>query len=282
MNPPRVAVIITFYCSDRVFPEALHSVLTQTRPADEIVVVDDCSPPGASQTLTNLDPRIRLVRHARNMGVGTARQTGADATTSDLIAYLDADDIWLPSKIERQIAEMTAAPDLSAHHVGLVVFRADGSETSYAGKPGRLVLTTQLQRNQPLPSAYMIRRTALTAVGGWSRDRRLMEDWELNIRLLALGHQIGFLPEVLVRFRRTNHGNLSTRGLRHMAGNLGTIWHHRRLYRDQLGFRGTVAVAGRVIHDEGSRRGGLSGASLRAVGWLLRSKREPQKATRES
>jgi glycosyltransferase involved in cell wall biosynthesis len=264
-----VAVVITFHRDDRFFPLALQSVLSQTRPADEIVVVDDASPAGTNQTLDGLDSRVRVVRHASNRGAGAARQTGSEVTSSEMICYLDADDVWLPSKLERQLADVANHPELAAHHVGLVLFRHDGSETSYTAKPARLDLATQLRRNQALPSAYLIRRSALDAVGGWRTDNAVMEDWDLNIRLMAAGLPVGFLPEALVRFRRTGHGNLSSRGLRHMTTNLKTVLAHQALYRRELGWRQTLAVMGNVMHHEGARRGRASGLMLRGVGRLL-------------
>lgn len=270
MSPvPTVAAIITFHSDDRFFPEALRSVLEQTHPPDEIVVVDDASPSGTNRSLEGLDPRVRVIRHEVNRGAGAARQTGADATTSELLAYLDADDVWQPNKLRRQLESLAANPDLAAHHVGLVAFRADGTETAYTAKPQLLGLADELRRNHALPSAYLIRRSALAAVGGWRRDNAVMEDWDLNIRVVAAGLKVGFLAEELVRFRRTDHGNLSARGLRHMMINLKTIWAHRRLYREVLGLGTTAAVVGRVVHHEGSRRGRASGLLLRGVGRLL-------------
>ena len=265
----RIAVVITFYCDDRFFPEALASVRSQTRPADEIVVVDDATPPGRGQTLTTLDPDIRLIRHPRNRGPGAARQTGADATTSEFIAYLDADDVWLPTKLERQVALLEQDSAADATHTALITVRTDGRETAFLEKPRILDLGSELVRNQVLPSALMIRRRALEAVGGWSPNRRLMEDWHLATRLVATDHRVVFLPEPLVRFRRVGHGNLSSRGWVHLWSLLQTIWHHRRLYRDTLGLRRTLAVAGSVIRHEGFRRGRLSGRLLRVAGRAL-------------
>jgi glycosyltransferase involved in cell wall biosynthesis len=267
---PSVAVVITFYRDDRFFPEALASVLAQTRPADEIVVVDDASPEGTNRTLAGLDTRVRVIRHDTNRGAGAARQTGADATTSALIAYLDADDVWLPTKLEHQLAAIAASPEVAGHHVAMVRFTADGRETAFTNKPARLDLSTQLRKNQALPSALMLRRDALDSVGGWRSDNALMEDWDLNIRLVAAGHHIAFSPEPLVRFRRMEHGNLSARGLRHMGINLRTIWSHRDKYLRTLGVGGTLRVVGHVVYHEGSRRGHRPmGLVLRGAGRLL-------------
>jgi glycosyltransferase involved in cell wall biosynthesis len=262
----QVAVVITFYKDDRFFPEALHSVLSQTRPPDEIVVVDDASPEGTNLTLQQVDDRVRVVRHERNQGAGAARQTGVNATSSPLIAFLDSDDIWLPQKLERQLADLADRPELDAHHVGLIRFRADGTETIFNAKPHVLDLATQLRKNQPLPSGYLVRRRSLEAVGGWRRDNLLMEDWDLNIRMVVAGRQVGFLAEPLVRFRRTDHGNLSGRGIRHLRIMLRTVWAHRDSFRREVGIRGSLAVIGHLFYHEGSVRRRMDGALFRWFG----------------
>jgi glycosyltransferase involved in cell wall biosynthesis len=265
-STPRVAAVITFYDDDRFFPDALASVLGQTRPPDEIVVVDDASPPSRTRTLAQADHRVHLIRHEVNRGAGAARQTGTDATTADLIAYLDADDAWFPDKLERQLAAFDADPSAAAVHCGLVTIRDDGRQRTHVNKPPVLDLASELYMNRTLPSSLMIRRQALAAVGGWSPDRRLMEDWDLGIRLVSGGQRVVFVAEPLVWFRRMNHGNLSSRGWPHTRILLQTIWHHRRVYRDAVGMRGMLAVAGGVLQREGHRRGGLSGRAFRLLG----------------
>jgi len=263
-----VAVVITFYRDDAFFPEALASVLAQTRVPDEIIVVDDASPEGEAQTLRGLDPRVRVIRHKTNTGPAIARQTGTDACSASLIAYLDSDDIWLPEKIERQLAFLEAHQDLAASHTGLVTFRDDGFERVFSDKPRELRLAEVLHVCHVLPSALMIRRAALDAVGGWTRDRRITEDWELTIRLVAAGRRIGFLAEPLVRLRRADHGNLSSQARRLMRGNLAMLNRHRSLYLRTLGVRGTITACGEIIAG-GGRRGGVDGRVLRTLGWLL-------------
>lgn len=263
-----VTVIIPFYRNHTHVRAAVASVLCQTIGTLEIVVVNDASPDG-DEILATLDPRVRVIHCRTNGGAGAARQTGVQATRADWIAFLDADDAWLPQKLERQFADLANRPDIDVHHTGLITVYSDGREVPRLTKPWRLTLAQELRRNQVLPSATLIRRTTLDAVGGWSTDRRVMEDWDLGIRLMAAGARVGFLAEPLVRFRRELHGNLSSRGLKHMWINLGTIRAHRTLYRRHLGIVGTLTVIGRVVHDEGCRRGGFDGAALRGIGRLV-------------
>jgi teichuronic acid biosynthesis glycosyltransferase TuaG len=263
-----VAAVITFHRDDAFFPDALASVLAQTRPPDEIIVVDDASPPGMAETLRDLDPRVRIVRHDVNRGAANARQTGTDASSAPLIAYLDADDIWLPDKLERQLADLEAHTHLAANHTGIVLFHRDGSERVFADKPRELGLAEALRTQHVLASALMIRRDVLRAVGGWSADRRLTGDWELSIRLVAGGHRIGFLAEPLVRLRRYDHAGQGGRSRSLMRGNLAMLRAHRALYWKTLGLRGTVAAYGDVIAG-GGRHGGIDGRALRALGWVF-------------
>ena len=260
---PRVAAVVTFYRDDRFFPEAIRSVLEQSQPADEIVVVDDASPADAAGSLAAVDPRVRVIRHATNLGAGAARRTGTDATTAEFIAFLDADDTWLPGKLAAQAAVLAADPTVHAVHSALISVKPGGKETVHRDKPLVLDLPTQLYQNRVLPSALMIRREVLLAVGGWSPDRRLMEDWDLSIRLVAAGYRVVFMPEPMVRFRRMNHGNLSSRGMKHVGILLQTIWHHRELHRRTGGNRGLLRAMRGVLAREGYRRGGVSGRMLR-------------------
>ncbi|MER8639576.1 glycosyltransferase family 2 protein [Mesorhizobium sp. M1227] len=118
MNGKLVSVIIPAHNAQDTIDETLRSVRSQSHRALEIIVVDDGS---RDQTVTiarhhmEVDPRVRLIRQA-NAGVAAARNTGWQAAQSDLIAFVDADDLWAPTKIERQLA----AFDRAGEKVGLV------------------------------------------------------------------------------------------------------------------------------------------------------------------
>ncbi|MER8703232.1 glycosyltransferase family 2 protein [Mesorhizobium sp. M1273] len=118
MNGKLVSVIIPAHNAQDTIDETLRSVRSQSHRALEIIVVDDGS---RDQTVTiarhhmEVDPRVRLIQQA-NAGVAAARNTGWQAAQSDLIAFVDADDLWAPTKIERQLA----AFDRAGEKVGLV------------------------------------------------------------------------------------------------------------------------------------------------------------------
>src|SRR5262245_13663115 len=102
-----VSIIIRTYNRAHSLAKAIGSPQNQTYGDFEIIVVDDASTDGTSEQILGLnDPRIRLLRHETNRGVGAACNTGVLAAKGELIAWLDSDDTWYPEKLERQVAFM--------------------------------------------------------------------------------------------------------------------------------------------------------------------------------
>jgi glycosyltransferase involved in cell wall biosynthesis len=111
MSEPTVSVIIPAYRAAATIGRALDSVLSQTRPPDEIVVVDDGSPDDLAAALEPYGAATILLRKP-NGGTASARNLGIDRTRGDLIAFLDSDDFWEPIKLERQVAAFREHPGL--------------------------------------------------------------------------------------------------------------------------------------------------------------------------
>jgi glycosyltransferase involved in cell wall biosynthesis len=109
---PKVSAIIPFYKGERFVADAVRSVLAQTEPSVEAIVIDDGSPDSASDALGPLlaDPRVRLLTHERNRGIAAARNTGLRASDAEFVGFLDQDDLWLPEKTERQLAVFDGSP----------------------------------------------------------------------------------------------------------------------------------------------------------------------------
>lgn len=230
-----VAVVIPFYNSDGTFPDTLKSVMSQTRKPDEIVVVDDGSDPDKARTLLDLPPQVRVLRMEVNSGIGPARQFARSAVQSEWIAYCDSDDVWLPEKLERQLAMVAANPELDAVHCGTAVSSHGKVVATYTGKPALLTPELILSGGQTIPSCLLIRRDALDAVGGWTSERYLLEDWDLEIRLVLAGVRVGFLPEALVMFRRDGQGNVTSDPWRDLLIQLACIDRHRKAMTEKMG-----------------------------------------------
>jgi glycosyltransferase involved in cell wall biosynthesis len=107
----KISVIIAAYNAAATIERTVRSVLAQTHPADEIIVVDDGSGDNTAEIAGGIDKRIQVIRQA-NAGSSVARNTGIEAASGDWIAFLDADDEWFPEKLRLQEALLRANPDL--------------------------------------------------------------------------------------------------------------------------------------------------------------------------
>jgi glycosyltransferase involved in cell wall biosynthesis len=177
-------------------------VLEQTYPDLELVVVDDGSTDETPEIIARIqDPRIRVIRQ-RNMGLSAARNTGLRESFAPLVTFLDADDYFLPDKLEVLSRYLDSHPD-----AGLVVGRAryvDHTGNTIAEQektaPG-LALPALLLANPICVSAVLLRRTWLESVGVFDETLRACEDWDLWLRLVASGCQIAWLDHLVVAYR---------------------------------------------------------------------------------
>jgi len=182
-----VSAILPVFNTDHRLREAIDSVLAQTRPAQEVLVVDDGSTdPETLAILDSYKGKITLIRQA-NSGVSAARNRAASHATGDWLAFLDSDDEWLPDKLEMQVAEIARTPGAALCYGSIVHCGIDGvRELRRARQPHELWPGFRLGNQFP-PSATMIRRDIFEACGGFKIG--LAEDWELFIRV-AYSHPL--------------------------------------------------------------------------------------------
>ena len=211
MNQPSVSVIIPNYNYGRFLSEAIDSVLAQTYSNVEIVVVDDGSSDNSLEILAEYEKKgIKVVRQ-KNSGVGAARNTGVKSSSGDLIAFLDADDVWLPQKIEKQVERLLSNRDFGLVTCAIREFDAAGNtiygETHAKGKEGWCAEDILLFKPvTPGPgSSTLIWRELFEKAGGFDERKEMhpLEDWEFLYRAARIS-QIAFVPEALVEYR--NHG----------------------------------------------------------------------------
>lgn len=107
----KISAIIPAFNAERTIARALHSVLAQTRPADEILVINDGSTDNTADAVRAFGDRVRLITQA-NAGVSVARNTGIQSASGDWIAFLDADDEWLPEKLALQCEHLKRHPEI--------------------------------------------------------------------------------------------------------------------------------------------------------------------------
>ena len=205
-----VSVVIPAYNHSRYLRQAVDSALGQTLGPAEVFVVDDGSTDETSQVLSAYGNRIRVIRQM-NCGVSSARNNGAKAATGDFLAFLDADDVWLPRKLELQAARFVASPRLGLVHCGVQDINEHGDPRSshLNGLEGRVAKELLLFRRPVIlggGSGMMIRRAVFERVGGFDEQLSTSADWDLFYRIAAR-YQIGFVPELLLRYR-VHGGNM--------------------------------------------------------------------------
>jgi glycosyltransferase involved in cell wall biosynthesis len=216
-----VGCVVPAYNAEATLDETLRSVRTQTHRALEIIVVDDGSTDGTRAVVERHaadDARVRLLRQA-NAGVAAARNAGWQASRADLIAFIDADDLWAPTKIERQLAALQAAgPRAGLAYCWVCEIDSTGRVLQQHERHHHegAVLDAIVRSNfLGCGSTPLVRRQALADAGGF--DPRLhaagaqgCEDWLLYARVAA-AYDYAVAPEYLVGYRLRENSMSSDR-----------------------------------------------------------------------
>jgi glycosyltransferase involved in cell wall biosynthesis len=206
----RVSVIIPTYNCVAFLPATLRSVLAQTYTDYEVVVVDDGSTdetPRVLELFRASQARIRYLSQA-NGGAAAARNFGLAHARGEFVAYLDADDLWYPAKLERQVAYLDAHPGVDVLHTEFTTIDDRGSilHAGFNRETGRPVprgrcATDLLRRCHVQLSTVMERRDWVRRLGGFDPSLVCAEDYLRWIRLGLAGAVFGYLAEPLVKYR---------------------------------------------------------------------------------
>lgn len=201
---PTVSVIIPTYNCDRYIIQAVESVLQQQDCSYEVIVIDDGSTDNTKEALKPLSNFIRYI-YQENQGVAAARNHGIAVANGELIAFLDADDYFLPGKIAAQAAIFAKRPDLGIVHSGWQRVDSQGNKLMdvrpWESVP-QLDLENWLRWKPVLPSAMMFRREWLEYVGGFDPRFPPAEDTDLVFRLALKGCQSAWLRQIVVCYRQ--------------------------------------------------------------------------------
>lgn len=199
VTTPKVSVIVPAFNAERSIDAALESVFTQTFTDFEVVVVDDGSTDATARHLAEWGDRIRVFRQA-NAGPAAARNRAIGESRGELIAFLDADDIWLPSKLAMQVDYFAAYPQTGLlHTVAVNQAASDGREApgttvGLPPEPPRGVFCDLFHTDLDINTlTVMVPRRVLDDVGLFDERREIhVEDWDLWLRIAAR-HPVGYL-----------------------------------------------------------------------------------------
>jgi glycosyltransferase involved in cell wall biosynthesis len=198
---PTVSVVVPAFNAERFVERALESAVRQTVPPREVIVVNDGSTDGTADRARGMGPPVRVIDR-KNRGLSVARNTGILAAEGDLIAFLDADDSWLPTKLERQVEFFERDPSTQACFAATEYVTSDGERRGQSVRPDHPDLVEGLLLHSCVigpPSAGLFRREVFEAVGLFDPRLSQCSDWDMWLRLAERG-PVEFLSEVLVRY----------------------------------------------------------------------------------
>lgn len=224
----RVSVVVPCYNGAKYLDESLSNVVAQTRPAHEVFVVDDGSTDGSAEVAATYPATV--LRQA-NAGPSAARNLAVAQATGEYVAFLDADDVWHPRKLELQVAVLDANPQLGLVGVGVLDYPCDLAGVALPATAPPLVPVSYEQLlvgNRFTPSAVMVRRETLLAAGGFDPAIRCLEDWDCFLRVARIAG-VATLPLPLTGYRVDAPGSASKRAANMIAG-MGQV--HAKLRRE--------------------------------------------------
>jgi glycosyltransferase involved in cell wall biosynthesis len=269
---PTVSVVIATYNYARFLPQALDSVLRQTFQDFEVIVLDDGSTDGTDAVVARYlgDKRIRY-RRAQHLGQPRAKNAGLREAHGRLIAFLDADDAWLPTKLERQVNLFRRDRGLGVACTDRRWVNEQGFEvrTPHVALYRGYVLRQLFRYNFVCFSSSMVHRRVFQDVGAFDERLELAIDYDLWLRA-ARRYRFDYVDEALVNYR-VGHANLSRR----LEERLRTILRIRRHFLDELG--GRLLLPGRLVRRASAEAYSALGLVVRdrsrltALGWYGRA-----------
>lgn len=203
----RVSVVIPTYNCERFLGRAIDSALGQTYRDFELIVVDDGSTDGTRSLVAGYGDAVRYL-YQPNQGVSAARNLALSQTGGEFIAYLDADDLWSPEKLARQVEYLDAHPTCGFVHTEISVideqekvlharFNHDTGRTVPQGRCVRDVLS----RSHIQTLTVLERRDAFNDVGAFDLRLSVAEDYLHWILIVLRGYEVGYLSEPLGSYR---------------------------------------------------------------------------------
>jgi glycosyltransferase involved in cell wall biosynthesis len=204
-----VSVIIPNYNNERYLPLAIDSALRQTYAPTEVIVVDDGSTDGSGAVLERYGDRLHWIRQ-RNQGVSAARNRGIRESRGELVAFLDADDAWEPTKLARQV-ELLRKPSVGMAYTGLTYVDESGEPlgANLSGCRGHVLRDLALLRGPGVPasgSSALVRRECFDRVGFFDLGLSTSADWDMW-RRIACHYEIDLVQEPLTLYR-LHHGGM--------------------------------------------------------------------------
>ena len=195
---PLVSLVIPAFNGREMIGRTIESVLAQTWPAVEVIVVDDGSTDGTAEAVARFGDRVRYYRQ-ENSGTAAARNLGLRHAKGEYFAVLDQDDLWVPHKLERQMPRFLEDPKIGVVYAGIEFFHMHSGEVTANYYPSDEPDVHDVLGHMTLALQTMVfRRSALDKIGPFDVSLGGTDDWDISIRIAAEFRIVG-IDEILGR-----------------------------------------------------------------------------------
>ena len=228
-----ISVILPTYNRAYCLERSMRSVLEQSYPDLELIIVDDGSDDGTKELVENMqqtDPRVRYFYTRINQGAAAARNYGIERASGDYLAFQDSDYVWRRDKLEKQMTYLLQHPQFDMVYSSFVNHHLDGTEVlvpnQQVGEREGDLFFTLLVNNVIGAPTILLKRDNFLEKKGFDKNLSALEDWDFVLRFSETS-QIGFLPEVLVDAYQTK-GSVSWDGAGYFEAKCKMLASHYR------------------------------------------------------
>lgn len=196
----RISVIIPAYNAESTLEECLESVVRQTVRPFEVILVDDGSTDNTRRVAAKFEAKftLRIVSQS-NSGLGKARNAGMAAATGDAYAFLDADDVWLPGKLEQGVKALLKYPKTHWFYTPILEWTPDKENSTRKRACSQVSSLRSFLSYNPIVPSTIIMRSGFDYA--WENDKNLQEDVGAHLRVLSRGDFPKMLPEATLKYR---------------------------------------------------------------------------------
>lgn len=238
-NKPLVSIMMTTYNRASLISEAILSVLAQSYPQWELIILDDASSDNTAAVVASYarnDERIVYLPTPKNLGITKNRNRGFAVAKGEYIAVLDSDDFWLnEDKLMRQVEFLEENPEYSLIGTNAMVVDSVGKQTAklkYESDDNK-IRQRMLLSNQFIHSSILWRRDAINEQNPYDESLFIWEDYDLVLRLGLVG-KIANLPELMTAYRKHGNNISSKKKFRGSLTHLSIIKRYKKQYPNYL------------------------------------------------
>ena len=219
---PRFSVVIPLYNKENFIENTIQSLLNQTFSDFEVLVVNDCSTDTSEQLVARFDdPRINIIQHSVNKGLSASRNTGIKSANANYIAFLDADDLWKPSFLEKIDVLINQYPEASLFATKYEVLHKKNRIVTHDfklknfTKHGIIKNFFESNLNQSIyyPSCLCVKKMVFEDVGYYNEEVNYSEDVDFNLRAHAT-YKLAYWDEAAVTYLLDSENQITQNGLK--------------------------------------------------------------------